>query len=90
VVGHASTHEGNLEAQLEETLLNLESLLAKADMPAGFDTHSPLKTYVRHTTDAGRIGEMLQRRLPGVPILLLHGDVCRRELLVEIDGWRFR
>lgn len=90
VVGHASTHEGNLEAQLEETLLNLESLLATADMPAGFDTHSPLKTYVRHATDAGRIGDMLQRRLPGVPVLLLHGDVCRRELLVEIDGWRFK
>ncbi|HKT26834.1 pteridine-dependent deoxygenase [Dyella sp.] len=90
VVGHASAHEGNLEAQLEETLLNLESLLATADMPAGFDTHSPLKTYVRHATDAGRIGEMLKRRLPGVPVLLLHGDVCRRELLVEIDGWRFK
>ncbi len=90
VVGHASAHAGNPEAQLEETLLNLESLLATADMPAGFDTHSPLKAYVRHATDAGRVGEMIRRRLPGVPVLLLHGDVCRRELLVEIDGWRFK
>ena len=31
----------------------------------------------------------LKRRLPGVPVLLLHGDICRSELLVEIDGWRY-
>jgi len=90
VVGHASAHEGDVEAQLNETLLNLEALLATADMPSGFDTHSPLKGYVRHATDAARVRELLQRRLPGVPVLLMHGDVCRRELLVELDGWRFR
>lgn len=90
VVGHASAHAGDPAAQLDETLANLDALLATADMPAGFDTQSPLKTYVRHATDAARVGNMLQRRLPGVPVLLLHGDVCRRELLVEIDGWRFR
>jgi len=89
VVGHASAHEGDLEAQLNETLTNLEALLTTADMPAGFDTHSPLKAYVRRTTDAHRVREILQRRLPGVPVLLMHGDVCRRELLVEIDGWRY-
>jgi chorismate lyase / 3-hydroxybenzoate synthase len=89
VVGHASTHEGDLEAQLHETLTNLEALLATADMPAGFDTHSPLKAYVRHPVDAPRVRDILHQRLPGVPVLLMHGDVCRRELLVEIDGWRF-
>jgi chorismate lyase / 3-hydroxybenzoate synthase len=89
VVGHASAHEGDLEAQLHETLTNLEALLASADMPAGFDTHSPLKAYVRHAIDAPRVRDILHQRLPGVPVLLMHGDVCRRELLVEIDGWRF-
>ena len=57
--------------------------------PAGFDTHSPLKAYVRHAADAPRVLGFLAARLPGVPVLLLHGDVCRRELLVEIDGWRY-
>jgi chorismate lyase / 3-hydroxybenzoate synthase len=89
VVGHASAHEGDLEAQLNETLTNLEALLTTADMPAGFDTHSPLKAYVRRPVDAPRVREILQQRLPGVPVLLIHGDVCRSELLVEIDGWRF-
>ncbi|NII72591.1 chorismate lyase/3-hydroxybenzoate synthase [Dyella sp. SG562] len=89
VVGHSSAHEDDLDAQLAETLANLETLLAHAGMPAGFDTHSPLKAYVRHAADAPRVLGFLAARLPGVPVLLLHGDVCRRELLVEIDGWRY-
>jgi chorismate lyase/3-hydroxybenzoate synthase len=89
VVGHASAHHDDLDAQLNETLTNLEALLASADMTAGFDTHSPLKAYVRHSADAARVHEFFQQRLPGVPVLLLHGDICRSELLVEIDGWRY-
>lgn len=89
VVGHASAHQDDLNAQLEETLLNLETLLASAGMAAGFDTHSPLKTYLRHPGDAAQVRAFLQGRLPGVPVLLLHGDICRSELLVEIDGWRY-
>ena len=89
VVGHASAHNEDLDAQIDETLLNLGALLASADMPAGFDTHSPLKAYVRHAVDASRVRDFFRRRLPGVPVLLLHGDICRSELLVEIDGWRY-
>jgi chorismate lyase/3-hydroxybenzoate synthase len=89
VIGHASAHHDDLNAQLEETLANLEALLASADMAAGFDTHSPLKAYVRHPADARQVRDFFRQRLPAVPPLLLHGDICRRELLVEIDGWRY-
>lgn len=89
VVGHASAHQDDLDAQLTETLTNLEALLASAGMTAGFDTQSPLKIYIRHGADAARVRAFVQQRLPGVPVLLLHGDICRSELLVEIDGWRY-
>ena len=89
VVGHASAHQDDLQAQLEETFVNLEALLARGRLAPGFDTHSPLKAYVRHPADAAQVREFITRRLPGVPVLLLHGDICRRELLVEIDGWRY-
>ncbi|WP_114240295.1 pteridine-dependent deoxygenase [Dyella sp. C9] len=89
VVGHASAHTDNLPAQLDETLANLEALLARAGMPYGFDARSPLKAYVRRPADALPVRDFLQRRLPGVPVLVLHGDICRHELLVEIDGWRY-
>lgn len=89
VVGHASAHRDDLEAQLVETMTNLDALLASAGMPQGFDSQSPLKAYIRHRADTPRVREFLAARLPGVPVLLLHGDICRSELLVEIDGWRY-
>jgi len=90
VVGHASAHHDDLQAQVGEILTNLDALLASTHMPAGFDARSPLKVYVRHQEDAGPVHALLQQRLPGVPLLLLRADVCRSELLVEIDGWRYR
>lgn len=89
VIGHASAHHDNLQAQLLETLTNLDALLDSAGMAAGFDTHSPLKAYVRHASDGRQVRDFFRQRLPGVPVLLLHGDICRSELLVEIDGWRY-
>lgn len=89
VVGHASAHHDDLQAQLLETFANLDALLASAGMASGFDTHSPLKAYIRHAGDGRQVRDFFRQRLPGVPVLLLHGDVCRRELLVEIDGWRY-
>ncbi len=90
IVGHASQHEGDLHAQLHETLANLHALLDAGGMPPRFGAHTPLKVYVRHAGHAPQVRQLLQERLPGTPILLLHGDVCRRELLVEIDGWSYR
>lgn len=89
VVGHTSTHQHDLDAQLAEILTNLRALLTSADMSTGFDARSTLKVYVRHVADASRVRDFLQQHLPDVPLLLLHADICRSELLVEIDGWRY-
>jgi len=88
VVGHASRHAGDLDAQLDETLANLDSLLQHAGTsnPA-LGAHSLLKAYVRHEADARHVAEVLHERLPGLGgLLLLGGDICRGELLVEVDG----
>ncbi|MEO8671412.1 MAG: pteridine-dependent deoxygenase [Tahibacter sp.] len=87
VVGHASRHTGDLAAQLDETFANLDSLRASAGHRDGFDGSSVLKAYVRHAADAEPVSRELQRRLPPeVARLVLLGDICRAELLVEIDG----
>jgi chorismate lyase/3-hydroxybenzoate synthase len=86
VVGHASRHAGDLDAQLDETLANLESLVQQADAST-LGARSLLKAYVRREQDAARVAEVLHARLPDVGgLLLLAGDICRGELLVEIDG----
>ena len=91
VVGHASLHGDSLEAQFGEILANLGSLVdaARAVRPGLPDrpgTSTRLKVYVRDRDALPTVEAMLQQRLPGVPRLLLHGHVCRRELAVEIDG----
>lgn len=88
VIGHASHHAGDVTAQVGEAVANLRALLERAGLPE-FGADSPLKVYVRHADDAAAVRVALARELaPSVPRLLLQGDICRRELLVEIDGWR--
>jgi chorismate lyase/3-hydroxybenzoate synthase len=89
VLGHASHHVGDVTAQVDEAVANLQALLERATLPA-FDAFSPLKVYVRHPEDAEAVSAVLARHLDAsVPRILLQGDICRTELLVEIDGWRF-
>lgn len=89
VIGHASHHADDVAAQADEAFANLATLLERAELPT-FDAGSPLKVYVRQPRDADAVRTALARHLdPAVPHLLLQGDICRRELLVEIDGWRF-
>ena len=85
IVGHASLHPGDCAAQLRESLANIAALQAAAGLPPGFDPGVPLKAYLRHAADL----PALRAGLPaGVPAQVLLGDICRHELLVEIDGWR--
>ncbi len=89
VVGHASHHPGDVAAQLAETLANLDSLLAAAGSRAalGRGRGDLVKVYLRDPGDAAVVRDALRRRLGAdVPLLLLNGDICRAELLIEIDG----
>jgi chorismate lyase/3-hydroxybenzoate synthase len=89
IVGHASHHHGDFAAQVDETLANFASLLAAAGLPPArhFGSGSTLKIYVRREADADQATALLAARLPAsTSVLLLHGDICRRELLIEIDG----
>jgi chorismate lyase/3-hydroxybenzoate synthase len=87
IVGHTSHHPEDLAAQLNETLANLDSLLDAAGSTPSLGAMSPLKVYVRHAWDIPAVRELLRARLGDkVPLVLLQGDVCRRELLLEIEG----
>lgn len=88
IVGHASRHEGDYERQLEETIANLEALLAGAAARAGRRFRfTLLRVYSRSAPPLQLLRERLAARF-GVPtpVLVLRGDICRRELLLEIEG----
>ena len=85
VVGHASQHEQDLRAQISETLANLDSLVAAAQ--GRFGERAVLKAYVRDAADAQAVKQAIADHAAQLgEVLLLRGDICRRELLVEIDG----
>jgi len=86
IVGHASHHPGDVRAQLEETLRNLDSLLHAAGSAHPLGSGSALKAYVRTPADVPVVRAVLRERFGANPPLVLLGDICRSELLVEIDG----
>jgi chorismate lyase/3-hydroxybenzoate synthase len=48
--------------------------------------HTLIKAYVRRREDLAVVEGVLRERLPPEsPLLVLRGDVCRTELLVEFD-----
>lgn len=87
IVGSESRHPGDLAQQLEETGRNLRRLLETC-YPGRQRLPGPslVKAYLRDADDAQAVQEALGRELPGAPqVLLLEADICRAELLVEVE-----
>jgi chorismate lyase/3-hydroxybenzoate synthase len=86
IVGHVSQHEGDARAQLAETLRNLAAVTSHAGVRRD-PSHQQdlLKVYVRDRTLVPMIAAQLQEAYPGATPMFLAGDVCRRELLLEIE-----
>lgn len=91
IAGHASRHS-SATAQLDEILENLRTVLAAADVSQsarmnGLGAIASLKVYLRRPADLPAVKAALEPQLPsGHPVTYLRADVCRPELLVEIEG----
>lgn len=87
IVGHASRHP-DLWPQLDETLANLEALLAEANRRAATPLDwALLKIYVRPDLDPTPLRDRIVQRFGAdIPMLFLRADICRQELLIEIEG----
>lgn len=90
VIGHESRHHGCL-AQLDEALVNLDHVIARAAARLGSvataGAGTVLRVYLRNPADAAAVGARLLERFGArMPFMLLHGDICRRELLVELEA----
>ena len=89
--GHRSIHVGDTAAQTRETLTNIEALLEEAnrvERAARFSLGSlACKVYVRRPADLPVIRAELARILePASRVLYLQADICRQDLLVEIEA----
>jgi chorismate lyase / 3-hydroxybenzoate synthase len=93
IVGHESLHMDDAPAQLAELKTNIRSLIGNA-VSLHFPGAQPeqttpegLKLYVRSRALLPALRPLLPQHFPAeAPFLILEGDICRRELLVEVEG----
>lgn len=91
IVGEDSQHEHDVDAQLDETLSNLAALIdAAVEAPESRHPLSrlfDLRVYVAREQDAAPIrAELGARCASATRIELALANLCRPELLVEIEG----
>lgn len=96
VVGHDTLHPGDAARQLEETLANVEALLANAaqlgDLPLSGFVPEAFKLYVRRPEYFAEVEATVRQRLMKQgPVAVLQGDICRNDLALEVEAvyrWR--
>ena len=92
VVGHETLHAGNVLIQLEETLKNIEALIISVRDIHQQPIHnltdlSFMKVYIRHSEHYEIIREALLQRVDNeMSVIYLHADICRSNLLLEIEA----
>ena len=90
IVGHRSLYPDDCADQLRESLANLESLLAEGSRHGprfSLSGCTALRVYLRRPDDLTTARQVIAAStIPAEPVVYLRGDICRRELLVELEG----
>ena len=79
---------GQTLATLEniEYLVSVENLKRSGVPAAGHMTIGGLRVYIKPGQDWKAIRQVVENRYPGLEVAYLFTDICRRELLLEIEG----
>jgi hypothetical protein len=94
VVGHESASPYQTAPQVKATLKNLSALAQAASERNGgsgnwaLDQRSCVRVYLRNVSDHEMVRESLSEALavPDSQVIYLQGDICRRELMIEIEA----
>jgi chorismate lyase / 3-hydroxybenzoate synthase len=94
ILGHESVHAGDVEAQCQVTLDNIARLIGPGNLARyGLERSRDLadlqkiKVYVRRHADVAAVRAMCEKAFsPTAEVAYLNVDLCRSELLVEIEG----
>ena len=90
IVGHQTLHIGAVALQTQETITNIQAVLQEVNRVAGGElwTLGQLhgQVYVRNAADIAIIQAILKQHAL-LNFTYVHADVCRAELLVEIEAY---
>ncbi len=85
IVGHETRHPARWPSQLNEIRQNISSLLSQAEIE---QPPSHLRLYARPHLPLEAIQAALGKHWgSSVPTVALQGDICRPDLLLEVEGW---
>lgn len=83
ILGHQSTSLDQLEGQLETTADNIDQLLKHTGHKLPVQS---LKVYLRSPDHYDAAKRCLERRYPDIATVFTWADICRKNLLVEIEA----
>lgn len=90
IVGHKTLHIGDIALQTKETIINMQAVLQEANRLAGSElwtlNHLHGQVYVRNPADIVTIQTIL-KQYALLNFTYLHADICRADLLVEIEAY---
>ncbi len=97
IVGHTTLHLGDVSRQTQESLLNIATLRAVATERSGKGFAADALTYtlyLRHASDLPVVREVFEREVGAASAaareaVYLQADICRADLLVEIEAHGF-
>lgn len=92
IVGHHTVHIGDVVGQTHETVRNIQAVIEAANQAVDDELFMPekirYKVYLRRPEDRDRIADELAVLLnPEFPVVYLKADICRNDLLVEIEAF---
>ncbi len=91
IVGHETRHAGNLKNQIAETAENLRAIIAAAEHHATAPLRGEwaLKIYLQNPAAQPHVAPVLDDLFgPNAQRLYLRADICRTDLLVEIEAFK--
>jgi hypothetical protein len=91
IVGHETQHAGDVAAQCVESVRNIGCMVQEANRVARSGRPFSLeglshRVYVRHAHDADTVQRSLAPLLRGATVVCVQADICRADLLVEIES----
>jgi enamine deaminase RidA (YjgF/YER057c/UK114 family) len=97
IVDSESRHLGDPEKQTARTIDNIERLIAADNFAlhglqgagANLRDLAKIRVYLKRPEDLPKCRAVCERRFGAVPVIYAVADICRPELLVEIEGVAF-
>lgn len=93
IVGSSTVHHGDAAAQVKETFKNITTLIGKENTSnykqAGFELSDivGMRVYIKDRSQYVLIREEVERIIgTDTPVVYVNDDICRPDLLLEIEG----